>query len=134
MSLGNLGMIYERQGRHFETIEVSARALLLFRAIGDRPGEARAFANLGSAYTRLKRSEQAIEYCLQALAASRACGARDIEALALRDLGQVHHDQGDLIRARLHWEKAFSIFADLGDPESGKLGLKIFNCGGYWLW
>jgi DNA-binding SARP family transcriptional activator/tetratricopeptide (TPR) repeat protein len=125
MSLGNLGIIYERQGRHFETIEVSARALLLFRAIGDRPGEARAFANLGSAYTRLKHSEQAIEYCLQALAASRACGARDIEALALRDLGQVHHDQGDLIRARLHWEKAFSIFADLGDPESAKLGTAL---------
>jgi len=121
MSLGNLGAIYERQGRHYETIRVDRRVLMLFRALGDRPGEARALSNLASANIKVGRIDQAIEYCRQALDASRACRARDVEALALRDLGRARHDQGDLIGARTCWEQALSIFDELGDPESARL-------------
>ena len=50
----------------------SAQTLSLYRAVGNRSGEARALTNLGSVYIELGEKQKALDYFVQALPLSRS--------------------------------------------------------------
>jgi tetratricopeptide (TPR) repeat protein len=59
-TLGNLGNVYQLQGRWEEAIANYEKALETFRALGDRHGEGKTLNNLGNVYRLQGRWEEAI--------------------------------------------------------------------------
>jgi tetratricopeptide (TPR) repeat protein len=60
-SATNLGVVFERLGRHLEAIDHHYQALSLFRELGDRWGQAETLRDLGDALIGLGRHQQACE-------------------------------------------------------------------------
>ncbi len=66
----------------------------MYRATGDRHGEASALSGLGLALHRLGRIGEAIEHFDKAVEIQRELQDRRGEALTLADLGRAHSDAG----------------------------------------
>jgi tetratricopeptide (TPR) repeat protein len=98
-ALGDLGVVYSRQGRSDQAIDHHQQALTVARRLGERPGEARALGNLGIAYSHLGQLEQAAEHQRQVLGVFRDLGDRANEARALGNLGDVSWRLGQPERA-----------------------------------
>jgi len=89
-------------------------SLEIFRALGDRHGEALALMNLGNVYTQQGRWEEAIANYEKALEIFRV-GDRHGEAQTLANLGSVYRLQGRWEEAIANYEKALETFRALGD-------------------
>ncbi|WP_373320458.1 tetratricopeptide repeat protein [Virgisporangium aurantiacum] len=88
-------------------------ALILFRHLGNRTGEAWALDSLGALYTRLGQPGRATEHHQQALTIFRETGDRFGEAWALNGLGEAAHTAGRVADALTHHTAA----ADNGDRD-----------------
>src|SRR5262249_50672707 len=62
-----LAVTLQDQGRNTDALGHSRRALELFTAIGDRPGQALALNSVGWIHAKLGNHRQALSYCGQAL-------------------------------------------------------------------
>lgn len=100
-SLNNIALIYQRQGRIYETLGYFQNALTLWESLGDNPrAMAKTLGNLGELYTRIGRPDRAREYLQEALRLWRRHGMRGEEASALGKLGSVERHAGNLGLAR----------------------------------
>lgn len=66
-SLGNLGAVYDSQGKWSEAIDCYKQSLKITRAIGDVHGEGHSLANLGVLYELQKHLDQAMTLWREAL-------------------------------------------------------------------
>ncbi|MCO5213628.1 MAG: tetratricopeptide repeat protein [Caldilinea sp.] len=91
-----------------------AEALGLFRAVGDRLGEANVLKAQGDVLYFLKRTDEALEKYAEALGLFRAVGARLGEANVLQAQGDVHRWKREYDSARAMYESALNLYLQVG--------------------
>jgi tetratricopeptide (TPR) repeat protein len=108
-----------------ESREHHREALRLWRALGDRLGEARSVNALGRLDLLRRRLDPARERFAEALAAFRELGHRHGEAAALTGLAGAHHAAGRLREAEEPLAAALAAYRTLDDPggEAYAMGL-----------
>ena len=97
------------------------QALILFRELGDRSGEASALNGIGEALTALGLAAQGISQHQQALTVAAGISDRYQQARAHRGLARASSAAGDTVQARWHWQHAFTLYSDLGCPEASQV-------------
>ena len=97
--------------------KVVEKALQLFRALGDRRGEATALSNLAIHAMLAGQAAKARDYNLEALAAFRAINAHSEIARLQFNLGVAERRSGDLQAAIPRIEEALDVFVDRGVPS-----------------
>ena len=90
-------------------------ALLLWRAIGDRTGEAVTLYHIGYVYGSLDEKQKALNYFNQALPVFRATGDRDGEAAKLNNIGLVYYSLGEKQKALDYFNQALPLWRVVGD-------------------
>ena len=91
-----------------------AEALGLFRAVGDRLGEANVLKAQGDVLYFLKRTDEALEKYAEALGLFRAVGDRLGEANVLQAQGDVHRWKREYDSARAMYESALNLYLQVG--------------------
>ncbi|MEG4280433.1 CHAT domain-containing protein, partial [Microcoleus sp. MON1_C1] len=87
----------------------------LFRAVGDRGGEATTLNNIGKAYSQLGEKQKALEYYSQSLPLRRAVGDRGGEATTLNTIGSVYSDLGEKQKALEYYTQSLPLFRAVGN-------------------
>jgi len=90
-------------------------ALKLFRAVGDRRGEAVILNNIGKVYSALGEQQKALEYYNQSLPLTRATGDRRGEAVMLTNIGKVYSALGEQQKALEYYNQSLPLFRATGD-------------------
>ncbi|HZS07392.1 MAG TPA: CHAT domain-containing protein [Blastocatellia bacterium] len=98
-----------------KAVEKYLEALPLWRAAGDREGEAQTLYNAGDTFRLLNDYPKAIEYLNQAITLRRAANDRREEAITLTTLGAVYSAQGDKQKALEYYNQALPIRRELND-------------------
>jgi tetratricopeptide (TPR) repeat protein len=99
------------------------RALDLFRAVGDRCGEARCSINLGMVCQRRGDAGEAEEHYETALATARAAYAVDLIGLASLNLGVLFMRRGSHDLARERFDEALTCFTESNSEPNRVLTL-----------
>ena len=82
-----------------QAIQKWQEARLLYRAVGDRGGEATTLNNIGRVYYALGEKQKALDFYNQALPILRAVGDRGGEATTLNNIGRVYDALGEKQKA-----------------------------------
>jgi tetratricopeptide (TPR) repeat protein len=110
-ALTRLGMsMMDRRSR--ESAEFYQRALTLFRAVGDRCGEARCYINVGIIHQRggeVAAAEAAYDHALEA---AKSAHAVDLAGVAALDLGVLYQRRGQPELAGERFEEALKAFTE----------------------
>src|SRR5262245_22005636 len=102
-------------------------ALLLWRAIGDRSGEARTLNNIGIVYASLGEKQEALDFYNQALPLRRAVGDRRGEIGTLNNIGLVYDSLGEKQKALDFYNQSLPLVRAVGD--SGEEAITLNNIG-----
>jgi CHAT domain-containing protein/predicted negative regulator of RcsB-dependent stress response len=100
-------------------------ALPLYRAVGDRSGEAKTINNIGLVYSFLGEKQKALGYYNQALSLRRAAGDLSGEASTLSGITSVYDSLGEKQKAIDHYGQALQVYQGLGDR--GNEGATLYN-------
>ncbi len=114
----HLGSVYDRQDRPAEAIGHAHDALALYRAAGNRTGEAQALNCLGWAHARLGDHEQALTFCQQALPLLQQSGDLASQAGTWDSIGYAHHHLGHYRQAIADYETALRLVRSAGDKST----------------
>jgi tetratricopeptide (TPR) repeat protein len=98
-----------------QAIQKWQEARLLYRAVGDRGGEATTLNNIGGVYDDLGEKQKALVFYNQALPIYRAVGDRRGEAGTLNNIGAVYDDLGEKQKALVFYNQALPILRAVGD-------------------
>jgi len=109
------------QGDLAEALASHAEGLRLFRAVGDRLGEATGLENVGRVHRLLGRTAAALECQEAALRIVRQLGDRMRQAECLHELGRLRELAGDRGQARVYWRQALAVFSQLRVPEADEV-------------
>jgi predicted ATPase/class 3 adenylate cyclase/Tfp pilus assembly protein PilF len=121
--IGNLGNMYEEQGKGLDAREYIETALLIAREVGNRPAEGNTLIKLGILEREQGRTERARANLEDALAISREIGNRLFEGVALLNLGNVNLEQGRMEEARDCYEQAHAIGREVGNRRDESIVL-----------
>ncbi|HEY74105.1 MAG TPA: tetratricopeptide repeat protein [Thermoflexia bacterium] len=113
-----LGRLYPSVGRWEPAARVLEESLALFRAVGDRLGEANTLASIGDVHSFRKENDAALETYQQALALFRAVGDRLGEANVYRSLALVEHRREQFEQALALFDQALTLHRAIGDTYS----------------
>jgi CHAT domain-containing protein len=114
----NEGMTLYQQGSAEslrQAIQKWQEARLLYRAVGDRGGEAITLNNIGRVYDDLGEKQKALDFYNQALPIRRAVGDRGGEAITLNNIGLVYDALGEKQKALDYYNQALPIVRAVGD-------------------
>ena len=106
-----------------QAIETLARALALWREVGDRYGEAQALYWTGRAHQRLSRPSSALESFERALAIDREIKARAGEGMVLNAMGMAYNGLSRHDRAIEVLDQAVAIGRELNDRDDQAMAL-----------
>ena len=98
-----------------QAIQKWQEARLLYRAVGDRGGEAITLNNIGRVYDDLGEKQKALDFYNQALPIRRAVGDRGGEATTLNNIGAVYDALGEKQKALDYYNQALPIRRAVGD-------------------
>ena len=110
-------------GEQKKALEYYNQSLPLFRAVGDRGGEALTLSNIGGVYSQLGEQQKALEYYNQSLPLSRAVGDRSREALTLNNIGLVYSQLGEQQKALEYYNQSLPLSRAVGDRRGEALTL-----------
>jgi tetratricopeptide (TPR) repeat protein len=98
-------------------LELSQRALIACRKLGDRANESSHLSHIGYIHHHLGFTEESYKYSNQALAISREIGNRYVECAQLHNLGLLYKDVGNLESAMECYQQAINIAFEIKDSE-----------------
>ena len=98
-----------------ESVAKFEEALPLWRAIGDREGEANTLNCLSKVYYELGERKNALDLYIRALSLYRVLGDRAGEKVALNDMGVIYNILGEGQKALDHYTQALALDRALGD-------------------
>jgi len=135
-TLGNLGNVYESQGKRNEAIDCHEQSLKICRVSGDVHGEGQTLGNLGNVYGSQGKWNEAIDCHEQSLKIFRAIGDVQGEGKSLGNLGSVYLSQGKWNEAIDCHEQSLKICQAIGDVHGegqtlGNLG-NVYESQGKW--
>jgi CHAT domain-containing protein/Flp pilus assembly protein TadD len=108
-SLLMLGRIYDSLGEKQKALDYYNQALPLFRAVGNKSGEATTLNNIGLVYDSLGEKQKALDYYDQALSLFRAVGNKSGEATTLNNIGRVYDSLGEKQKALDYFNQALPL-------------------------
>ena len=111
------------KNRNDEARENLEQALMLYRQIVDREGEARASLFLGELYSNKKDAKKAKEYFEKSLKLSRELKKSDLEAGVLSDIGQAYQNSGMPDSALEYYKNSASVYHSTNDLANEALQL-----------
>lgn len=114
--LNNLGMLCGEQNKT-EAAGYFEQALVIYRQIGDKQGEARAANNVAHAYYQLRRFDEALAAGQSSLAIQRQTTNRYGEGTALAILGIALRGLGRFADSVGRAQQALIIYRELGDQQ-----------------
>jgi predicted ATPase len=124
-SLRQMGNVYANFSDLARSKSFQEQALVKYREIGDRGGEAAALNNLGVHYSRFMGDfDQSIGYFEQFLQISREIGDRKSEALAVDNLGMIAFWFFDFDRAIKLLSESLDIHREVGDTSREGIACK----------
>ena len=112
-----LGWAKDATGDRTAALAAYDQALRLYRAAGDRAGEASTLGNIGGVYRRLGEPQRALEYYGQALPIQREVGNRAGEAVTRYNMAMIHRAQGELARAVAELEQVVELDRQVSHPD-----------------
>ncbi|MBI5666363.1 MAG: tetratricopeptide repeat protein, partial [Chloroflexi bacterium] len=104
-------------GEKRQALAYYEQALPLYRAVGDRGGEATTLNNIGKVWADLGEKRKALAYYEQALPLYRAVGDRGGEAATCFNIGMIYRDFGDLDRAIQYLERCVELDEQVEHPD-----------------
>jgi CHAT domain-containing protein len=116
--------VYDALGQKQKALDFYNQALPLWRAVGDRSGEATTLNNIGRVYDDLGQKQKALDFYNQALPLWRAVGDRTGEATTLNNIGLVYDALGQKQKALDFYNQALPLWRAVGDRsgEAATLG------------
>lgn len=124
-SIGNIGVAYGQMGRHRDAVEMHEQTLALVREVGARQHEVVCLNELGNNMRRLGEPAQGLRYHSTALQIADELGARYEQARAHDGIAEARTALGDPTEARIHWEQAHALYAELGTPEVAEIAARL---------
>ncbi|MBW4563803.1 MAG: CHAT domain-containing protein [Mojavia pulchra JT2-VF2] len=100
-----------------QAIEKYQEALQLYRAVGDKVGEATTLKDMGSAYRSLGEYQKALDLFNQSLVLFRSVGDRSGEAKNLNNIGLAYSYLGEKQKALDFYNQALSLRRAVGDKK-----------------
>jgi DNA-binding SARP family transcriptional activator/Flp pilus assembly protein TadD len=128
--LVGLGAIDLKKGRYQRAADHHRQALAVFRETGNRAGEAEALNGMGEAFVADGRGDDARARHAEALGLASQIGDKYQQARAHNGLGHAQHITGDPRRSRYHWERALTLYTELGVPEADEVRVQIAASSG----
>jgi tetratricopeptide (TPR) repeat protein len=121
---GNMGIVYEIQGKLKEALQYHQQALKIDREIGSKKGEASDLGNIGNVYEIQGKLKEAFQYHQQALKIHQEIGSKKGEASDLCNIGNVYQIKGKLKEALQYYQQALKIDREIGHKkgEASDLG------------
>ena len=117
LALYQLGWAKDATGDPTAALAAYDRALRLYRAAGNRAGEAVTLSNIGAVYDGLGDRQRALECFGQALLVTLEVGDRAREAVTRFNVAMIHRDQGDLGRAVAELEQVVELDRQVGHSD-----------------
>ncbi|MEG4127984.1 CHAT domain-containing protein, partial [Microcoleus sp. Pol1B3] len=120
-------------GEKQKSLEYYNQSLPLYRAVGDRSGEASTLNNIGLVYSDLGEKQKALEYFSQSLPLSRAIGDPQ-EARTLTNIGSVYSDLGEKQKSLEYYNQSLPLYRAVGDRNGeattlNNIGLVYLDLG-----
>ncbi|HEX2036767.1 MAG TPA: tetratricopeptide repeat protein [Chloroflexota bacterium] len=114
-ALSGAGAVARARRDHAAARAYDEAALVLWREIGDRAGEATALSNLGSVANELGEYDTARECYEQSLALRRSLGEKAGIARVLVNLGTLAYSRRDLPQAQSLYQESLRLRREVGD-------------------
>ncbi|WP_341531371.1 CHAT domain-containing tetratricopeptide repeat protein (plasmid) [Nostoc sp. UHCC 0302] len=112
------GMEQHKISQFEAALQSFQQALIIYREIKDRVGEAATLGNLGLTYSYVGDYAKAIEYQQQALAITREIKDRQNEGLTLGNLGIAYSFLGDYSKAIEYYQQSLAIAREIKDRQN----------------
>lgn len=109
------GEAYGHLGEHGRAIYYNEHALELFRAIGDKSGEAKALTSIGDSLLYVREMSTAFHYFNEALQLVRELGNKHSEGTLLHNIGTFYDYTGKNREALDYYTQALSLREEVGD-------------------
>lgn len=123
--LDSLGKLYLRQGDTGPAATHYQRALAIFQEVDDPDGMACALTGLGDVAHAAGQAGRAVTRYDAALRAAGRIGNRFRLAHAHAGLGHAHRDLARTADARHHFQRALTLYTDLGMPEADQIHAQL---------
>ena len=112
----NLMSFYLQTGAE-QTVEFGKKALILFKEIGDKRGQAAIYGNLGQYYLSRGDTIRAKRLLKRCLTLSREIGSKHNETMILTGLAAMESDSGQFVTAERLYQNALAIASTGGDRD-----------------
>lgn len=120
----------ESRGEAFKKLEA---ALAIWRANGDRAGEAITLLIIGKGYDGLGEKNKALDFYVQALPLTRAVRDRGGEATTLNNIGAVYDALGEKQKALDFYVQALPLTRAVRDRGVGRMKLDSRRARERWM-
>ncbi|MFI1601961.1 AfsR/SARP family transcriptional regulator [Streptomyces griseofuscus] len=114
-------------GKTNEALTLSQTSLEVFRAVGDRRGEALALNRIGRAHRAAGRSEQAVPLHIAALTLARSINAAGEVVDTAYDAALAELDTGRVAQARAHFELSLAASREISAPTETARALRALS-------
>jgi tetratricopeptide (TPR) repeat protein len=119
-TMNKIGQLYFLKGDMNAAMNYHMKSMEMCRDLEDKEGEAIALKNIGMIHSKLGNHVLALRAHTASLDLKRKTGDRRGEALSLYYMGQSEADSGNFDEARENYEKALTIFKNMGLKEDIK--------------
>ena len=103
------GLQQSRQGYDLQASQTYQKALVIYRQLGDKAGEAQTLNNLGEVYNELDRDRQALEVLQPALSLRQQLGDRAGVGETLDNIGSTYIVKKEYDKALDYLQQALTI-------------------------
>jgi len=117
-ALDGAGRLSWRQGDFQDAKQLFAESLALWRAAGDKAGEANSLHGLARTAVNLEDYVSAQTSCELSLEIQRQLDDKQGIATAINTLGEVARAQKDFAQAERHYTESLAIFREIGDTAA----------------
>jgi tetratricopeptide (TPR) repeat protein/GTPase SAR1 family protein len=114
---GNLSIIYQNVEELNQALTLEQQSIEIYRAIGNRQGEAASLHQMSSIYESLGELNQALTLEQQSIEILRAIGDRQGEAASLHQMSRIYQNLGELNQALTLEQQSIEILRAIGDRQ-----------------
>lgn len=126
MALNNSAIIYKRQERHDEALNLYREALLIKQMEKDLVGEADVLQNIGVLHQALGQADSALWYLNQSYSLFGRADDRNGQALVAISLADLHNTLDEHARAIRYIRPAMEYFSALGSDQIPPLAAQVY--------
>jgi ATP/maltotriose-dependent transcriptional regulator MalT len=113
--LGNIGVIYKKQGNLPKALSVQSKALTVFESKNDSMGMSITLTNIGEIYRIQKKYDKALTSYEKSAAIKMNIGHKSGLGIVYNNMGLCYSEQGNFEKAEIYLNKAYLIEKEIGN-------------------